>query len=150
MAYTYRLSCISLCSSTFQLLNRVKSFGVHSVSVEGWVAKVALLGHFASVCPSQSPEGLSEQKARNRVYATRRLSIPKDYILSITVFHVAIVLTQRGRGRRRWNVNYIYCPPCFWRVCGTSGIWNPECGIRNPFKCHLLEHIIFSVFKWRH
>ena len=27
----------------------------------------------------------------------------------------------------------IYCRPCFCRVCGTRGIWNPECGIRNPF-----------------
>ena len=35
VAHTYRLSCISLCSSILQLLNRVKSFGGHSVSVEG-------------------------------------------------------------------------------------------------------------------
>ena len=91
------------------------------------MAQVALIGHFPGVSLSRSPEGLSEQKARNRVYAIQRLSIPKDCILSITVFHVAMVLTQRGRGRRRWNVNYINgCPPCFWRVCGTL-----ESGIRN-------------------
>ena len=65
------------------------------------MTKLALLGHFADVSSSRSPEGLSEQKARNRVYATRKLSIPKDCILEITVFHVAMVLTQRRRGRRR-------------------------------------------------
>ena len=57
MAHTYRLSCISLCSSILQLLNRVKSFGGHSVSVERRVAKLALLCYFAGVSPSQSPEG---------------------------------------------------------------------------------------------
>ena len=140
MAHTYRLSCISLCSSILQLLNRVKPFSGHSVSVEGWVAKVTLLGHFAGISLSRSLEGLSEQKARNRVYAFRRLTIPKDCIFPITVFDVAMVLTQRGRGRRRWNVNYIYgCPPCFWRVCGTV-----ESGIRNsqPFSFFYLRKII--------
>ena len=44
MAHTYWLSCISLYSSILQLLNRVKRFCGHSVSVEGWVAKLALLG----------------------------------------------------------------------------------------------------------
>ena len=63
------------------------------------MAKLALLCHFAGVSPSCSPEGLSEQKARNRVYATRKLSIPKDCILPITVFHVAMVLTKRRRER---------------------------------------------------
>ena len=71
------------------------------------MAKLALLCHFACVSPSLSPEGLSEQKARNRVNATRNLSIPNDCILSITVFHVAMVLTQRRRCRRRWNVNVL-------------------------------------------
>ena len=27
----------------------------------------------------------------------------------------------------------IYCRPCFCMVCRTRGIWNPECGSRNPF-----------------
>ena len=65
------------------------------------MAKLALLCHFAGVSPSLSPEGLSEEKARNRVNATRNLSIPKDCILSITVFHVAMVLAKRRRERRR-------------------------------------------------
>ena len=60
VVHSYRLSCISLCSLILQLLNRVKSFGGHSGSVEGWVAKLALLCHFAGVSPSWSPEGLSE------------------------------------------------------------------------------------------
>lgn len=53
------------------------------------------------------PEGLSEQKTRNRVYDPRKLSIPNDCILSITVFHVAEVLIQWRRetsfpGCKRW------------------------------------------------
>ena len=64
------------------------------------MTKLALLGHFAGVS-SRSPEELLEYKARNRVNATRKLPIPKDCVLSITVLHVAIVLTQRRRGRRR-------------------------------------------------
>ena len=110
------------------------------------MAKVALLGHFAGISLSGSLEGLSEQKARNRVYAIRRLTIPKDCIFPITVFDVAMVLTQRGRGRRRWNVNYIYgCPSCFWRVCGTveSGILTSQ-----PFSFFLFEenHFAFTIF----
>ena len=30
-----------------------------------------------------------------------------NYLLFFTVFHVAMVLTQRRRGRRRWNVNLL-------------------------------------------
>ena len=145
MPHTYRLSCISLCSSILQLLNRVKSFGGHSVSVEGWVAKFALLCHFAGVSPSWSPEWLSEEKANNRVYATRKLTIPKDCILSITVFHVAVVLTKRRRERRRWTWAYLR-RPCFCKVCGTGGIWNPECRIRNPFLLLFVEnHFAFTI-----
>ena len=43
----------------------------------------------------------------NRVYATQKLSIPKDCILSITVFHVAVVLTKRRRERRRSTWVYL-------------------------------------------
>ena len=87
------------------------------------VAKFALLCHLA----------------RNRVYATRKLFIPKDCILSITIFHVAMVLTQRRRGRRRWNVNLLSA--MFLQGLWKIGIWNPESGIRNsqPFQRHLLE-----------
>ena len=50
------------------------------------------------------------------------------------------------KGRRRWNVKLL-CPPCFCIVVFVermeSGIRNPECGIRNSFKCHLLEHIVY-------
>ena len=85
------------------------------------MAKLALLCHFAGVSSSRSPEGLSEWKARNRVNATRKLSIPKDCILSITVFHVAVVLTKQRREREGGERELIYCRPFFRRVCGTRG-----------------------------
>ena len=62
------------------------------------------------------------------VYATLNLSIPKDCILSITVFHVSMVLTEGREGGER---ELIYCPPCFCKVSGREGIWNPESGMRN-------------------
>ena len=57
-------------------------------------------------------------------------------------YDVAMVLTQRRRGRRRWNVNLLSAMFLYglWKV----GIWNPESGMRNsqPFQRHLLEHIV--------
>ena len=98
------LSCISLCSSILQLLNLVKSFGGHPVSFQGWVAKLALPGHFTSVSSSRiAQKNCQNKNTRNRVYATRKLSIPNDCILSISVFHVAVVLIQWRRETRQWT-----------------------------------------------
>ena len=35
---------------------------------------------------------------------------------------------------------------CGW-ICGTQGIWNPECGILNLLNTHLWEHSKFECFK---
>ena len=111
------------------------------------MAKVALLGHFAGVSPSRSPEELSEWKARNPVYATRTLSIPKDCILSITVFHVAMVLTQRRRDRRPVERELYILSAMF-----LEGLWNVrnlESGMRNsqPFQMsHVGAHYVVSYF----
>ena len=107
--------------------------------------KAASLSHFAGVSPSRSPEGLSEQRARNRVYATRRVSIPKDCILSITVFHVTMVLTQRRRGRRRVERELYILSAMFF-----EGLWkvrNLESSMRNsqPFQMsHVGAYYIVS------
>ena len=44
-----------------------------------------------------------------------------------------MVLTQRSNGEK--TVAFVERQE--------SGIRNPKCGIRNPFKCHLLEHIVY-------
>ena len=53
-----------------------------------------------------------------------------------------MVLTQRRRGRRRWNVIWTLSAMfllALWKVR------NPESGMRNsqPFQCHLLEHTVY-------
>ena len=48
-----------------------------------------------------SPAFLHRECPEVLSYATRKLSIPNDCILSITVFHMAMVLTQRRRETRR-------------------------------------------------
>ena len=60
---------------------------------------------------------------------------------------------EGGEGGER---ELIYCPPCFCRVCGTAGIWTPECGIQfnsQPFSfCYLwkiishLQYFFVSLF----
>ena len=50
----------------------------------------------------------SEIRSRSRVFAPLKLSIPKDCIVLITVFHVAWVLTQRRRETTRWRWSHLY------------------------------------------
>ena len=54
---------------------------------------------------------------------------------------------EGGEGGER---ELIYCPPCFCRVCGTAGIWTPECGIQfnsQPFSfCYLWKIISHSQY----
>jgi len=145
VAHTCWLSCMSLCGSVLQLLNRVGGFGGHSVSVGGWVAKLALLCRFAGVSPSRGPEGLSAWRARGRVDAARWLSVPGGCTLSITVFHVAVVLTRRGGRRGRWGV--IWTLSAMF-LLALLNVRNAGCGIRNPFNvtcCSILYSFILSL-----
>ena len=91
-------------------------------------------------------EGFSEQKTRNRVYATGELSIPNDCILSITVFHVAMLLPNR-EWRQRGEHELICCPPCL--RMGLRKARNLESGMRNSqsFKYSLVGAFLFYLSK---
>ena len=147
VARTYWLSCISLCSSVLHLLNRVKSFGGHPVSFQGWVAKLALPGHFTSVSASRiARKDCQNKKTENRVYATRKLSIPND---CITVFHVAVVLIQWRRETRRWSctkfLSAMFLEGFVERM--QSGIRNGESFKYSPVRVflHCLSKIISNL-----
>ena len=81
-----------------------------------------------SLC-RKCPEEFPEYKARNRVFVTRGLSIPNEFILLITVFHVAIALMQRRREKAMKLINRYLLSAMF-----LEGLWNVrnvESGIRN-------------------
>ena len=99
---------------------------------------------------SEVQKDCQNRKREIGVNATRKLSTPKDCILSITFFHVVMVLTQRRRGRRRCNVNLL-------SAMFLEGLWNVsnlESGMRNsrPFSfCYLwkiISHLqyFFGIF----
>ena len=45
------------------------------------------------------------------------------------------------------NGNLFTIRHVFGRICGRSGIWNPECGIPNLSNTHLLEYSFFICRK---
>ena len=74
-------------------------------------------------------KNFQNKKARNRVFVTRRLSIPNEFILLITVFHVAIVLMQRRKVKAMKLINRYLLSAMF-----LEGLWkvrNLESEIRN-------------------
>ena len=91
-------------------------------------------------------EGFSEQKTQNRVLATRELSIPNDCILSITVFHVAMLLPNK-EWRQSGEHELICYPPCL--RMGLRNARNLESGMRNSqsFKCSLVGAFLFYLSK---
>ena len=122
MARTYWLSCILLCSSMFSYWIVLKVLAaIQFRSNDEWRNMPYLaISQVLTFSITNRPEGLSEQKTRNRVYDPRKLSIPNDCILSITVFHVAEVLIQwrmetNFPGSKRYDLScgiYIYTFLC--------------------------------------
>ena len=69
-----------------------------------------------------------------------------------SLFSMWLQFYPNEEGREGGERELIYCPPCFWRVCGRDGIWNPESGIRNAefatlFLLLVVEnHFAFTTF----